>query len=338
MNAARDGLKLEMESLIDRHGEWTAMSIRLADGLNTLEPQNPDDRLTRFVQLASDLLRKPIAECRVLDLACLEGHYAIEMGLHGAEVVGIEVREANIAKARFAKQALGVDRVDFVQDDVRNLSVEKYGHFDLVICSGILYHLDVPDVFEFVERIAEVTTGIALFDTNVSLADDASFEYKGRRYWGCVYSEHEANATKEQREQALWSSIDNTRSVWPTRPSLFNLLMNVGFTSVLECHVPPMLDVPLNRATFVAVKGTPAEIRSSPATAAAAGHPTPWPEHRDQSSSQPPSGWKALRHRVKEVIPPPVRKSLKRILSPGGNKVESRPYEPWTWSEPWKRR
>src|SRR3954451_14044594 len=114
MNATQAGLKQEMEALIERYGEWTAMSIKIAEGLNTLEPQNPDDRLARLVQLASDLSHRPLAETRVLDLACLEGHYAIECGLRGAEVVGIEYREANLSKARFAKEALGLDRVSFV--------------------------------------------------------------------------------------------------------------------------------------------------------------------------------------------------------------------------------
>ena len=336
MNATRSGLKQEMDGVIDRYGEWTAMSIRIAEGLNTLEPQNPDDRLARLVQLASDLSHKPLAETRVLDLACLEGHYAIEFGLQGAEVVGIEVREANLAKARFAKEALGLDRVSFVQDDVRNLSLEKYGQFDIVICSGILYHLDTPDVFEFVEHIAGVTTGLALIDTHISLSDRVSFDYKGSRYWGCYYSEHNPKATTEEREQSLWASIDNTRSVWLTRPSLYNLLTKLGFSSVLECHVPTMLDVSLDRVTFAAVKGARAPIHSSPATSAQPARM--WPEHRTQAFYQPPTGWKELRRRVKEAIPAPIRTSLKRIVRPNGGKVESRPYEPWTWSEPWKRR
>jgi 2-polyprenyl-3-methyl-5-hydroxy-6-metoxy-1,4-benzoquinol methylase len=71
------------------------------------------------------LLGKPISQARVLDLACLEGHYAIEFALHGAEVTAIEIREANIAKARYAKEQMGLGRLRLVQDDVRNVSVEK---------------------------------------------------------------------------------------------------------------------------------------------------------------------------------------------------------------------
>src|SRR6185312_10010629 len=105
----------------------------------------------------------------ILDLACLEGQYALEFARQGAQSVGIEGRAENLEKARFAQRALQLDNVELHQDDVRNLSVAKYGHFDVVLCLGILYHLDAPDVFDFVERIASVCTGFAIFDTYISV-------------------------------------------------------------------------------------------------------------------------------------------------------------------------
>jgi hypothetical protein len=42
-----------------------------------------------------------------------------------------------------------------VQGDVRDLSRQEHGLFTVVLSIGILYHLDAPDVFTFVERIAE---------------------------------------------------------------------------------------------------------------------------------------------------------------------------------------
>ena len=147
---------LDYDRIVAEHGPWTAMAIDLGHGRSTRPPAR-DWRLRRIVQVASDLLGKPLSEATVLDLACLEGHYGIEFALHGANVVGIEIREANIVKARYAQQELGLKNITFIQDDVRNLSRAKLGGFDIVICSGILYHLDVPDVFEFVRRIYEMS-------------------------------------------------------------------------------------------------------------------------------------------------------------------------------------
>ena len=77
------------EQIQQEHGEWTAMSIHLGDNRYTRLPPVADWRLRRFVQLVADLLGKPISQARVLDLACLEGHYAIEFALHSAEVTAI---------------------------------------------------------------------------------------------------------------------------------------------------------------------------------------------------------------------------------------------------------
>ena len=113
---------------------------------------------------------------KVLDLACLEGHYTIEPVLAGAEGLGIEGREPNLVKARFAAETLGLDRCHFVKDDVRNLSALKYGTFDIVIASGILYHLDTPAALDFVASIAEVCSDLAIVDTYVSTRPEVSIE------------------------------------------------------------------------------------------------------------------------------------------------------------------
>src|SRR5258707_6723422 len=107
-----------LQQVVEIHGPWTAMAIKLPDGTYT-RPPAPDHRLRRILQVAGDLVGKPLSQCRVLDLACLEGHYAIEFALHGCEVVGIEGREASVAKCEFVKNELGLDRARFFQDDVR---------------------------------------------------------------------------------------------------------------------------------------------------------------------------------------------------------------------------
>jgi len=114
----------QLKAVVDQHGPWTAMSIKLPGGVHTRAPA-VDHRLKRIVQVCGDIVGKPLSQCRVLDLACLEGHYALEFAAHGSEVVGIEGRAASVAKCNFARDALGFVRAVFHQDDVRNLSVAK---------------------------------------------------------------------------------------------------------------------------------------------------------------------------------------------------------------------
>jgi SAM-dependent methyltransferase len=254
------------EQIQQEHGEWTAMSIHLGDNRYTRLPPAADWRLRRFVQLVADLLGKPISQARVLDLACLEGHYAIEFALHGAEVTAIEIRDANIAKARYAKEQLGLDKLTLVQDDVRNISVEKYGRFDVIICAGFIYHLDVPDVFHTMERMAEMCTRLTIIESQMSMVDHDCVEYQGNKYWGLWYQEHRPDATAEEKKADYWASIDNTRSFWFTPASMCNLASAVGFTSMFECHGPVMPDVADDRRTYVAMKGQRQKVHSSPPT------------------------------------------------------------------------
>jgi hypothetical protein len=199
-------------------------------------------------------------------------------------VLGIEGREANIAKAAFACEALRLSRVRFSQDDVRNFSREKYGSFDVVLCWGLLYHLNAPDVFAFLENVARACRQCAVIDTHISLTDQGLAElpnrafrwadahpkelqtdliactYRGREYWGRDVPEHDPATTPEQRLESQWASLDNVTSFWPTFESLVSALVDAGFTSVLKSWAPviPGDLQPADRVTLVAAKSEPA--------------------------------------------------------------------------------
>jgi 2-polyprenyl-3-methyl-5-hydroxy-6-metoxy-1,4-benzoquinol methylase len=144
-----DEIRKKKVAIESEHGPWTAYNIDLGDGTQTA-PQLacPHLRLRRIVQTVSDFAGKPWSELRILDLASLEGIFALECASHGAQVVAIEGREANNVRAKFAAEALGLSNVEFVTDDVRNLSEGKFGRFDVILCSGILYHLLPSDWFD----------------------------------------------------------------------------------------------------------------------------------------------------------------------------------------------
>jgi 2-polyprenyl-3-methyl-5-hydroxy-6-metoxy-1,4-benzoquinol methylase len=268
----REQIKKRRGELIERDGPWTAHNFQLADDLYTftqdqekfdLQLFNHALHLKRVLQVVSDVIPKPIAELRVLDLACLEGLYGLEFASHGAEVIAIEAREPNIAKARFAGEALGLNNISFVQDDVRNLNVAKYGEFDVVLCLGIFYHLTVPDVFLFCERIFEVCKRLAIVDTHIALESNASYLHNQREYFGWTFREHATDASEEDRLKNLWASIDNETSFWFTRPSIYNLLANVGFTTAYSCNVPALPSKGADSDTLVAIKGQQIHLNTS---------------------------------------------------------------------------
>jgi len=265
----------------ERFGPWTAGCIHLAGQLYTFDQPHWDSRLRRYLQIAADITGQPLESLRVLDLACLEGQYGVEFALHGADVLATDGREANLAKVRFVKETLALDRLTLLREDVRRLD-ERHGSFDVVLCLGILYHLDAPDVMEFMQRIATVCRRLTIVDTHVSPTAQASYVWQGRTYSGRYAKEHDAAATAEEKLAAAWSSLDNVRSFHLTRPSLCNLLRHVGFSSVYESLNPYEFHDPRwpqtsdgsehevwkDRVTFVAIKGRPQRVRSSPVSEA----------------------------------------------------------------------
>lgn len=269
----RQAIERRKAELIRRHGPWV-YSIPLGEGLWTTDAAGePHGRLHRLVQAAADLAPESLAELRVLDLACLEGQFALEFARHGCQVVGIEGRPANVEKAEFAKQVLGIDRVRFIVDDVRRISAERYGQFDIVLCSGILYHLAARDIGPFLDTLAAMTLRVLIVDTHVSLTPEAEFGFEGQRYHGRTFREHGPGDTAATIESRTLASLDNPQSFWLTRPSLLNMLERVGFTSLYECFNPPSRGG-ADRCTFVALQGRPVTLYTSPP----AERPTAWSE------------------------------------------------------------
>jgi 2-polyprenyl-3-methyl-5-hydroxy-6-metoxy-1,4-benzoquinol methylase len=305
-----DAIRAEHAELVARHGAWTAHNIRLAEGFYTISPEPSGDevKLRRVVQVVCDLFPSGVAGLRILDLACLEGMYAIELARRGADVVAIEGREANLAKARFAARVLGLDGIDFQLGDVRNLSRERHGEFDVVLCLGILYHLAAADVFPFVERLRDVARRALVIDTAIAVGGREELAYGGRTYNGRTLFEHDPQSTDEERLEALWSSLDNPSAWAPTRPSLTRLLAASGFTSVHECCVPAEPWKTADRVTLLALKGKPVAELVTPDPPA---DPAAVPERPPLGARLPSTRLWALARRA---APPTLRRRIRAAI------------------------
>jgi SAM-dependent methyltransferase len=303
------------EDLIRRLGPWTAHNVHLGGEVYTIDHKvvGQEIVLRRNIQIIEDIAHRPIKELRVLDLACLEGIYGIELALRGANVVGIEGRASNLEKARFVKEILGLKSLELYQADVRHINAAKYGVFDVVICAGILYHLDTPDVFNFVERIYEMCSHFSIFDTHVSIAPRKVCIHDNRKYFGRSFSEHKADSRPDQKAKQLWASLDNVNSFWFTMPSLLNLLCHTGFTSVYQCHNPSTVHDWADRVTLVAIKGTREPLLSSPLLNSVGEED--WPEkpvnpvHRSQQTRI-----RLLVKRLSKACPGAVKRFLKKVI------------------------
>ena len=328
MNAEQ--IEKEKQEVIKRFGPWTAHCVHLRDNIYTFDHPEMDPRLRRVVQISSDITGKPLEKLRVLDLACLEGHFGIEFALHGSTVVALEGREANLEKARFVKRVLCLDNLELVLDDVRNLNEDRHGFFDVVLCLGILYHLDAPDVMNFVEKISTICKRVAIIDTHISPSDEASYSWNQKLYWGRYAKEHDTKATSAEKLASAWYSLDNTKSFQFTRASLCNLLRHVGFTSVYECLNPyeysnPNWPLPAegdghvvmkDRITLVAIKGQNQTLLSSPVTEASPeiDRPEKLPDYWEGTPLFPVADTKrSLRSKLGKLLPKGIKRFLRKI-------------------------
>jgi len=255
------------------HGPWTAHNCKLAEGLWTLREAsvNFDEKTRRCVRIVEDFFGSDLRGLRALDLGAGEGGLSLELAAQGARVVCVEGRQLNIAKAELAASALGL-AIDFRCQDVRHLRSDE--RYDLVVCFGLLYHLDAESAVHLVETIGRAAKRLLVLDTHFSLRGDDEVDVDGRRYRGHRVREYEASTAADAVARIPWASLHNDTSFWLSKPSLCNLLTRSGFNTVYEVAAPLVYDFGdrqseqrtkyRDRSTFVAVKSTATPMLTVP--------------------------------------------------------------------------
>jgi 2-polyprenyl-3-methyl-5-hydroxy-6-metoxy-1,4-benzoquinol methylase len=269
MRHPQPGSRSEPESRLVRQLDADALALFARKGLEAGPgaPQVGEGnavKVRRVMQLTRDLTARPFEELRILDLGCGEGVYAIEAGLHGADVLALDVRTERMDEGAACAARHGLDNVTFRRQDVRAVSRDTHGDFDVVFCLGLLYHLDVPDVFSVLEAIHDVATGLVVVDTLIALGGDVEVTSRGRLYEGERWREHEDDDPPEVRRSRVLRSLDNTFAFRFTATSLVRALHDVGFSSVIECHAPLEPGKAADRITLAALCGERVSISTYP--------------------------------------------------------------------------
>jgi tRNA (mo5U34)-methyltransferase len=150
-----------MQALIDSVDTWYHQ-IEVAPGVITPGSQNSAEMLA-VLALPEDLSGQ-----RVLDIGTRDGFFAFQCERRGAEVTAIDYAGADVTGFQVAKQLLG-SQVEYVEENVYNLSVDRYGRFDLVLFLGVLYHLRNP--MQALDAIRDVCEDRLIVETQ--MIDDA---------------------------------------------------------------------------------------------------------------------------------------------------------------------
>lgn len=103
---------------------------------------------------------------RLLDIAPWNGFFSFECARRGAaEVVALGPEDPADTGFEQTRQALGLDQVRWARDSVYNVTPERYGTFDIVLCLGLLYHLRHPLLA--LDRIYDVCRSQLFADTAI---------------------------------------------------------------------------------------------------------------------------------------------------------------------------
>lgn len=124
---------------IEEHGRWFH-EIELAPGIVT--PGEDSNRLKLPILDQLGLPRRADG-LRALDVGCSDGYFSFELERRGAEVLAVDFVPEAYTGFAVAREVLG-SRVEYRMDNVYNLAPERYGHFDVVLFLGVLYHLRKP--------------------------------------------------------------------------------------------------------------------------------------------------------------------------------------------------
>jgi SAM-dependent methyltransferase len=190
---------------------------------------------------------------RVLDIGCYQGGISHNMAALGAAVVGLDARESNLARCEFIAREAGLANIRYVQGDMLKLSDYNLGEFDLIVASGVLYHVDAPDLLPFLRSIKAHCRGIMHLDTHIALEPMEVFEAEpGLKVYGRSITEHFDNVDDATKDSRPLASFRNNFSFWLTERSLMSLLQAAGFGFVMK-PMSPVQEWPWrDRGTWVA--------------------------------------------------------------------------------------
>ncbi len=157
---------------------------------------------------------------RVLDLGCNAGFWSLLAIRSDCDfVLGIDARQMHIDQADFVFEVESIDeaRYRFLQSNIFDIDYREVGkgHFDIVFCLGLLYHIAKP--MTLFEKISEVNSDILIIDTSLSPASGSMLELR-----------HET--PNDPRHTADYELV-----MVPTKQAVIDMVQPFGYsTAILE--------------------------------------------------------------------------------------------------------
>lgn len=211
---------------------------QLADDVITpvLDPELPDVHRTRL-ELIEGPVRAALSaagpDARVIDLACNEGWFSHRMLEWGASyVLGVDIRPRLIRRATLLRTHFGIpaDRMELRCVDVFDLNISELGTFDVVLCLGLIYHLENPVGAMRIART--LTRGICAIESQLTKQNEPVILGNGKTD---LYEESAASfaaRVETDWESNMLASAGNVVSLTPNRAALLQGAGAAGFVEL----------------------------------------------------------------------------------------------------------
>lgn len=156
-----------------------------------------------------------LAGKRVLDLGCNAGFWSLQAVRAGCDhVLGVDGRQMHIDQANLVFEVNGIDRsrYAFRCDDFFKAVADDIGHFDVVLCLGIFYHISKH--VTLLEALDRISGDVLVIDTYLSMRKGSALEIR----W-----EDRAVPT---------DSFDHEIVMIPTRQGVLDMVGQFGYRAV----------------------------------------------------------------------------------------------------------
>jgi tRNA (mo5U34)-methyltransferase len=199
-------------------------------------PELPDIHRTRLALMEGPVraaLSAAGPNATVIDLACNEGwfsHRVLDWG--ASRVLGVDIRPQLIRRAELVRAHFGIvpERLELRCADVFDLDASELGTFDVVLCLGLVYHLENPIG---AMRIAQALTGgVCVFESQLTKQDEPIILGNGQ---SDIYEESPASFAARLEtdwESNMLASAGGVMSLTPNRAALRQAAEAAGFSEL----------------------------------------------------------------------------------------------------------
>ena len=200
------------------------------DLIHDTRTQMMNDFIHRHFGMVSD------KKIDAIDLACHQGWFStklIELGF--SSVLATDARDKHVADAELIFNAMDLaKKIRTLQSDVHSLNSKALGTFDLVLCFGLIYHLENP--IGALRKAFELCKNVCLIETHIAPGQTGVVDYGSYRFVKKI----EASFVVIDETHETHGSEASTQGICliPNLDGLIWILEKIGFSRIEVLPVP----------------------------------------------------------------------------------------------------